>query len=191
MESKDGLPIKSFKNAKAWEAWLKKNQQSGGLWLMFYKKDAGVATVTYPEAVETALCYGWIDGQANKLDERAYLQRFTPRRPKGLWSKKNVERAEKLIAAGRMKPGGLKEVEAAKADGRWDAAYDAPANSEIPKDFLKLLSKNAKAKKFFAGLNKTNRFAITWRLQTAMKPATREKRMQVIMGMLERGETYH
>ena len=90
-----------------------------------------------------------------------------------------------------MKPGGLKEVEAAKADGRWDAAYDAPANSEIPKDFLKLLSKNAKAKKFFAGLNKTNRFAITWRLQTAMKPATREKRMQVIMGMLERGETYH
>ncbi len=191
MESKDDLPIKSFKNAKAWEAWLKKNQQSGGLWLMFYKKDAGVATVTYPEAVETALCYGWIDGQANKLDERAYLQRFTPRRPKGLWSKKNVERAEKLIAAGRMKPGGLKEVEAAKADGRWDAAYDAPANSEIPKDFLKLLSKNAKAKKFFAGLNKTNRFAITWRLQTAMKPATREKRMQVIMGMLERGETYH
>ena len=191
MESKAGLPIKSFKNAKAWEAWLKKNQQSGGLWLMFYKKDAGVATVTYPEAVETALCYGWIDGQANKLDERAYLQRFTPRRPKSLWSKKNVERAKKLIAAGRMKPNGLKEVEAAKADGRWDAAYDAPANSEIPKDLLKLLSKNAKAKKFFAGLNKTNRFAITWRLQTAMKPATREKRMQVIMGMLERGETYH
>src|SRR5688572_3678538 len=134
---KDNLPILIFKTGKEWDRWLQKNySSSNGIWLQIYKKGTGISSITYPEAVDTALCYGWIDGVANKYDEDSYLQRFTPRRSKSIWSKKNVEKANGLIASGKMKPGGLKEIEAAKADGRWDTAYDSPANIEIPKDFL-------------------------------------------------------
>ena len=193
MESqRTGLPIEAFETPKSFEQWLKKNHLSAaGLWLKFYKKQSGLPTVTYEEAVEIALCYGWIDGLANGYDENSYLQRFTPRRPKSIWSKLNVERVEKLIESGRMKPAGLKQIEAAKTDGRWQAAYDSPANTELPKDFLALLSKKPKAKKFFDTLNKTNRFAINWRLQTAKKPETREKRMKAIIEMLVAGKKFH
>lgn len=189
---KDNLPILNFKTAKEWERWLAKNYASSkGVWLHFYKKASGIPSISYPEAVEVSLCYGWIDGQANKYDEKSYLQRFTPRRPKSIWAKKNIERVTRLIASGKMKPAGLKEVEAAKADGRWELAYDSPASMEIPNDFLQELSKNTKAKKFFETLNKTNRYSIAWRLQTAKKSETREKRMKVILEMLSKKEKFH
>lgn len=189
---KDDLPIIIFKTAKEWEKWLNKNySSSNGIWLQIYKKASGIPTITYPEAVIAALCYGWIDGVANKYDDASYLQRFTPRRSKSIWSKINVEKANRLIASGQMKPGGLKEIEAAKADGRWEAAYDSPANIEIPEDFLQALSKKPKAKKFFQTLNKTNTYSIAWRLQTAKKPETREKRMKVILEMLAKGQKFH
>ena len=189
---KDNLPILIFKTGKEWDRWLQKNySSSNGIWLQIYKKGTGISSITYPEAVDTALCYGWIDGVANKYDEDSYLQRFTPRRSKSIWSKKNVEKANGLIASGKMKPGGLKEIEAAKADGRWDTAYDSPANIEIPKDFLEELSKKPKAKKFFQTLNKTNTYSIAWRLQTAKKPETRAKRMKVILEMLSKEQKFH
>ncbi|MGZ5220678.1 MAG: YdeI/OmpD-associated family protein [Chitinophagaceae bacterium] len=189
---KEDLPILIFNAASEFEQWLNKNYaSSNGIWLRIYKKASGIATVTYPEAVKAALCYGWIDGVANKYDEESYLQRFTPRRSKSIWSKLNVERANQLINSGKMKPGGLKEIEAAKADGRWASAYDSPANIEIPKDFLQALSKKPQAKKFFKTLNKTNTYSIAWRLQTARKPETREKRMKLIPEMLSRGQKFH
>lgn len=193
MENKKyDVPILIFKAAKEFEHWLNKNYaSSNGIWLRIYKKASGIPTMTYPEAVTAALCYGWIDGVANKYDEVSYLRRFTPRRSRSIWSKLNIERATQLINSGKMKPGGLKEIEAAKADGRWAAAYDSPANIEIPKDFLEALSKKPKAKKFFETLNKTNKYSITWRLQTAKKPETREKRMKLILEMLSKGQKPH
>jgi uncharacterized protein YdeI (YjbR/CyaY-like superfamily) len=189
---KDDLLIQIFKTSDEWEKWLDKNYGSAtGIWLRLYKKASGISFINHREALDVALCYGWIDGQANKYDEKSYLQRFTPRRPKSIWSKKNIENVNRLIAADKMKPAGLKEVELAKADGRWKAAYDSPANMEIPKDFLKELSKNPKAKKFFQTLNKTNTYSITWRLQTAKKQETREKRMKVILEMLSKGQKFH
>lgn len=189
---KEELPILIFKTAKELEQWLRKNYaSSNGIWLRIYKKASGIPTITYPEAVNAALCYGWIDGVANKYDDTSYLQRFTPRRSKSIWSKLNVERANQLIDSGKMKPGGLKEIETAKADGRWASAYDSPSNIEIPKDFLQALSKNPKAKKFFETLNKTNTYSIAWRLQTAKKPETREKRMKLILEMLSKGQKFH
>jgi len=159
--------------------------------LRFYKKASGVPSLNHPKSLDVALCYGWIDGIANKYDEESYLQRFSPRRPKSIWSKKNIENVTRLIAARKMKPAGLKEIEAAKADGRWEAAYDSPANMKVPEDFLKELAKNPKAEIFFQTLNKTNTFSITWRLQTAKKPETREKRMKVILEMLSKGQKFH
>jgi uncharacterized protein YdeI (YjbR/CyaY-like superfamily) len=192
VKTKPELPLRAFKTATAFETWLHKNQdKSDGIRLLFYKKDSGKASVRYPEAVEICLCYGWIDGMAKGIDDESYEQRFTPRRPKSIWSKINVERAGKLIESGRMKERGLKEIERAKADGRWDAAYDSPTTSKVPDDFIALLNKHPKAKKFFSTLNKTNTYAITWRLQTAKKPETRDKRMKVILEMLKKGETFH
>lgn len=189
---KDNLPILIFKTAKEWEKWMSKNYASSkGVWLRFYKKASAMPSISYPEAVEVSLCYGWIDGQANKYDENSYLQRFTPRRPKSIWSKKNIEKVTGLIATGKMKAGGLKEIEAAKADGRWEKAYDSPASMEIPNDFLEELSKNPRAKKFFGTLNRTNIYSITWRLQTAKKPETRAKRMKVILEMLSKKQKFH
>jgi uncharacterized protein YdeI (YjbR/CyaY-like superfamily) len=182
----------SFKSADAFRAWLAKNHsQSPGILLRIYKKDAGVVSVTYAQALDQALCYGWIDGQKKRGDQQSWLQTFVPRRPKSGWSKNNTEHAERLIKSGAMTAAGLNEVEAAKSDGRWQAAYDAFGSAAVPDDFLRLLAKSKKAKAFFATLNKTNLYSIVYRLQTAKKPETRDKRMQAIIAMLEHGEKFH
>jgi uncharacterized protein YdeI (YjbR/CyaY-like superfamily) len=186
------LPIIAFKSQKDWANWLAKNHaKSGGIWLRLFKKDSGVASVTYAEALDEALCHGWIDGQLDKYDEKSWLRKFTPRRPKSVWSKRNIEYVNLLMDAGKMKPAGLKEVEAAKADGRWGRAYDSPSAMQVPDDFLKELSRDKKAKAFFETLNKANTYAIAWRLQTAKKPETRARRMQAILAMLKKGENFH
>ena len=189
---KGNLPVLAFKTPDAMEKWLAKNYSaSDGVWLKIYKKGSGTPTVSYAQAVDVALCYGWIDGLLNSVDEKAYMIRFTPRRSKSIWSKKNIEKVSRLINDGKMRPAGLKEIEKAKADGRWEQAYDSPSNIEMPDDFLKLLSKIPKARIFFQTLNKTNTYAIAWRLQTAKKPETREKRMKTILEMLSREEKCH
>jgi uncharacterized protein YdeI (YjbR/CyaY-like superfamily) len=186
---KDGKPILTLASPEEWEAWLDKEHASAdGVWLKFAKKGSGVQTVAYAEAVDVALCYGWIDSLVNSLDERFYLQKFTPRRAKSRWSKINVEKIEALMKAGRMKPTGLEQVELAKADGRWDAAYSSPANVTEPADLKKALKANPKAAEFYATLNKSNRYAIIFQLEDAKKPETRVRRLEKFMAMLERGE---
>ena len=186
------LPIIAFKSSKEWASWLAQNHtKSSGLWLRLFKKGSGVASVTYAEALDEALCYGWIDGQLDKYDEKSWLRKFTPRRPKSVWSKKNIAHIDRLTRAGKMKSAGRKEVEAAKADGRWKRAYDSPSAKQIPADFLKALSQDKKAKAFFATLNKANTYAIAWRLQTAKRPETRAKRLQAILAKLKKGEKFH
>lgn len=188
----DNLPILAFKTQAAFEKWLAKNYSaSNGMWLKIYKKGSGTPTVSYAQAVDAALCYGWIDGLLNPVDEKAYMIRFTPRRSKSIWSKKNIEKVSRLMNEGKMKPAGLKEIEKAKADGRWEQAYDPPSSIKMPDDFLKALSKLPKAGKFFQTLNKANTYAIAWRLQTAKKPETRERRMKIILEMLGKGEKFH
>jgi uncharacterized protein YdeI (YjbR/CyaY-like superfamily) len=192
MKQDADAPILPFESAKAWEAWITKNHsRSRGVWLQLFKKDSGKRTVTYDEALDAALCYGWIDGQKKSYDKGSFLQKFTPRRPKSVWSKRNQEHVARLIKAKRMKPAGLKAIEAAKKDGRWEQAYDSPKNITIPDDFLKELSRNKKAKEFFETLNKANLYAIAWRLQTARKPETRENRKQAILAMLAKGKKFH
>ena len=184
--------IGAFPSAKLWERWLAKNHAAApGVWLRFFKKDSGVATVTYAEALDGALCHGWIDGQVRKHDEKSWLQKFTPRRPRSLWSKRNRDHVARLTAAGKMHKAGFRQVEAARADGRWDCAYDSPSKMTVPGDFLKAVAKNKKALAFFKSLNKTNVYSIAWRLQTAIKPETRAKRMQAILEMLARGKKFH
>jgi uncharacterized protein YdeI (YjbR/CyaY-like superfamily) len=186
------IPIIEFKTAKTFETWLEKNHDnSNGLWLKIFKKDSGEKTVSYAEALDVALCYGWIDGQKQAYDEQAWLQKFCPRRAKSIWSKINIGHVERLINERRMRPAGLKAVEKAKEDGSWEKAYDSPSKMTIPEDFLKELSKNKKAEAFFKGLNKTNLFSIGFRLQTAKKQETREKRMKEIIEMLAKGEKFH
>lgn len=187
----DDLPVLPFADADAWEAWLVANADAKGVWLKIAKKDSGHATVTYAEALDVALCHGWIDGQKRGFDEAWFLQRFTPRRAKSLWSKINVGHFERLVAAGRMRAGGLREVEAAKADGRWDAAYDGGRNMEVPPELAQALAKNRKAKAFFDTLNAANRYAVCWRVQTAKKPETKAKRVDTLVAMLARGEKLH
>jgi uncharacterized protein YdeI (YjbR/CyaY-like superfamily) len=192
MIAKNDSEIIAFPSAKEWERWLARmHTGSRGVWLRFFKKGSEVASVTHAEALAAALCYGWIDGQLKKHDEESWLHKFAPRRPKSVWSKRNRELVEQLADAGKMRPAGLKEVAAAKADGRWDRAYDSPSKMTVPEDFLNALSKNKKARKFFETLNKANTYAISWRLQTAKKPETREKRMQVIIEMLTKGKQFH
>ena len=164
---------------------------SDGIWLRFFKKGSGVRSVTYAEALEEALCFGWIDGQRQKSDEGSYLQKFTPRRPRSGWSKINVGHAERLITNGRMMPAGLRAIEAAKSDGRWERVYDSPGRMTVPEDFLQALAKNKKAKAFFEKLDKTNRFSIGYRLQTARNAEARDKRMTAIIDMLKKGERFH
>ena len=190
--NKSDQPIISFNSPEEWNEWLEQNHSnSNGLWLRIFKKDTGIPTTTHAQALQEALCFGWIDGQAKKYDEISYLQKFTPRRTKSIWSKRNVEYVAQLEKEGRMKPAGREQIEAAKADGRWDRAYDSPVNMNMPEDFLTELAKNEKALAFFKTLNKTNTFAIGWRLQTAKKPETREKRMKMILEMLAREEKFH
>lgn len=185
------LPILPFADANAWETWLVANAASKGLWLKIAKKDSGIATVTYAGALDVALCHGWIDGQKRSFDSDYFLQRFTPRRPKGLWSKINIGHAERLIAEDRMRPGGQREIDAAKADGRWDAAYDGARNMEVPPELTAALAKNKKARTFFETLDKTNRYSVCWRVQTAKKPETKAKRVETLVAMLARGDKIH
>lgn len=190
-KTKPDYPIKPFKNVKAWESWLEKNHaKAPGVWIKFAKKDSGIESTNYAEALQVALCYGWIDGQSKSINETWYMQKFTPRGPKSIWSKRNCEFVEALIKEGKMKPAGLATIEAAKADGRWDMAYDSPKNMEMPADFLKELKKHKQASAFFSTLNKTNLYSIAWRLQTAKKTETRMRRMEKILKMLESGETF-
>jgi len=182
----------SFRSAKELRAWLaKEHARARGLLLRIYKKDSDVPSITYAEALDQALCFGWIDGQKLPFDADSWLQKFTPRRAKSGWSKKNVAHVDRLVQQGQMTPAGLKEVEAAKADGRWAAAYDSPANATVPAEFVKELARNAKAKQFYATLNKANLYAITYRLQTAKRPETKIKRIKLIIDMLARGEKFH
>jgi uncharacterized protein YdeI (YjbR/CyaY-like superfamily) len=192
MKKNTDQPILPFESAKAWDAWIAKNHSgSDGVWLQIFKKDSGKRTVTYDEALDSALCYGWIDGQKKSYNKESFLQKFTPRRPKSVWSKRNQDHVARLTKSKRMKPAGLKAIAAAKKDGRWEQAYDSPKNMTIPEDFLRELSKSRKAKEFFETLNKANLYAIGWRLQTAKKPETREKRKQAILAMLAKGEKFH
>ena len=186
------LPIVSFASSEEWRNWLDHNyDKTDGVWLRFYKKASGLATISYDEAVDQALCYGWIDSQVKKYDENSYLQKFTPRRTKSIWSQINTKRIERLIKEGLMMAPGIKMVEEAKKDGRWQSAYNPPSTAEVPTDFLLLLDKNKIAKAFFKTLNKTNVYAIVWRLQTAKKPETREKRMNAIVAMLAEKKKFY
>ena len=186
------MKTQTFKSSIGFRKWLEKNHaDSEGLWLQFYKKSSGKETITRAEALDQALCFGWIDGQAKPVDDQSWIQKFIPRRPKSGWSKLNTQHIERLTTAGAMTPAGMKAVEAAKADGRWQAAYDSPRNAMPPEDFLKALDKDKKAKAFFETLNRANVYAIVYRLQTAKKPETRERRMKMILEMLAVGKTFH
>ena len=189
---KPDSPILSFATAKEFTSWLAKHHAvSTGIWMRIFKKNSDVTSINYAEALDVALCYGWIDGQKKLYDTESWLQKFTARRPKSIWSKKNREHIARLDKSGKMKAAGIKQVEAAKADGRWEQAYDSPSNMVVPAYFLKELAKNKKADAFFKTLNKTNTYAIAWRLQTAKKSETRDKRMKAILEMLEKGEKFH
>jgi len=187
----DDEPI-FFARPRQWDAWLAKNHgSSAGIWIKYAKKDSGIESITRPQAVEAALVWGWIDGQAKPGDETSWLQRFTPRRPRSLWSKINCEKAEALIANGKMKAPGLAEVERAKADGRWDAAYDSPRNAAVPEDLARALAANARAAKFFETIDSANRYAILHRVHAAKKPETRAARIAKFVAMLAKHETIH
>lgn len=186
------LPIELFERQRDWAAWLKDNHKtSSGVWLQLAKKDAGVQSVSYDEAIEVALCFGWIDGQKKAHSERYWLQKFTPRSTKGVWSKINKEKALALIKAGKMKPAGLKEIERAKLDGRWNAAYDSASKSSVPSDLQLALDGNTRAKTFFATLDSRNRYAVLFRIQTANNSETRAKKISQFVQMLERHEKVH
>jgi uncharacterized protein YdeI (YjbR/CyaY-like superfamily) len=186
------MEMLSFKSPRELRAWLAKNHgQSSGIMVRIYKKGSGAASLTYSEALDQALCYGWIDGQKKPGDGESWLQKFTPRRPNSGWSKNNTERAQRLIESGEMTSAGLKEVKAAKGDGRWKSAYDSFSEATIPDDFLQALANAKKAKAFFETLNRTNLYSIAYRLQTAKTPETRNRRIKTIIAMLSRGEKFH
>jgi uncharacterized protein YdeI (YjbR/CyaY-like superfamily) len=188
----DDLPILLFASTEELESWLEENHADAeGLWLKIAKKGSGVESVDYAEALRLALCFGWIDSQKRGFDEAFFLQRFTPRRPRGKWSQINRAKAEELIATGAMRSAGLAEVEAAKADGRWDAAYAGQRAATVPDDLKRELDRNKAAGEFFATLDSANRYAILYRLQEAKKPETREKRLRKFIAMLERGDKIH
>lgn len=183
---------RSFRSSAELRAWLaKEHARAPGLLLRIYKKNSGVPSVTYAEALDQALCFGWIDGQKLPFDANSWVQKFTPRTARSGWSKINVAHADRLIREGQMTPAGLKEVEAAKGDGRRAAAYDSSANATVPPEFLKELARNAKAKQFYATLDKANLYSIAYRLQTAKRPETKIKRINLIIEMLARGEKFH
>ena len=184
--------VRGFKARTDFVDWLEKHHKtSPALWVRIARKGSGIKSITYAEGVEVALCYGWIDAQKLPENETAWLQRFMPRRPRSIWSKVNREKALALIANGQMTQAGLVEIERAKTDGRWDAAYDSQAGASVPPDFEDALERHPKAKEFFKSINAANRYAITWRLQTAKKAETRAKRIQSFIEMLEKGETLH
>ncbi|MGH9613787.1 MAG: YdeI/OmpD-associated family protein [Bryobacteraceae bacterium] len=186
------LPTFLFQNPKAWDVWLDRNYSSSpGIWLRLARKASGVKSVSYAEALEVALCYGWIDGQKKGESENAWLQKFTPRAKQSIWSKINREKALALIESGRMKTAGFNAIEHAKKDGRWEAAYDSQSAAAVPVDLQAALDKNARAKSFFATLDSHNRYAVLFRIHTAKKAETRAKRIQKFVEMLEKHEKLH
>jgi len=190
-EGKDGLPVISFATPALFRDWLDRHQETPGLWLKLAKKASGQDSVSYSEALDIALCFGWIDGQTGRYDEEWTLRRFTPRRARSKWSQINCKRVEALVAAGLMEPRGKKEVDEAQADGRWDAAYAGSRTIEIPPDFKKALAANPVAKAFFATISAQNRYAILFRIHDAKKPATRVARIERFVAMLQEGKTLH
>ena len=192
MGPKPGDPLELFATPAEFERWLRSHHATAScIWVKYAKKKSGIPSIDWDQAVDVALCYGWIDGQSKSLGETYAIQRFTPRGRRSTWSKRNRERVARLTKAGRMQPAGVAEVERAKADGRWDSAYDSPADAKVPDDLAKALAKSAKARKFFDSLNSTNRYAILYRLQQAKKPETRARRLEKFVDMLKRGETLH
>ena len=188
----DGCAIRLFKSKAEWARWLERSHgKSAGLWLRIAKKGSMLESVTYKEALEVALCYGWIDGQKRPESEQTWLQRFLPRSNKSLWSKINREKAPALIASGEMKGTGLKAIENAKQNGRWEAAYDSPSGATVPSDFQAALKASPQAKAFFETLDRSNRYAVLWRIQTAKKAETRARKIERFIGMLERKEKIH
>jgi len=182
--------IQLFEDAIAWETWLETNHTDpAGIWLKISKKGSGIASVTYDEALDTALCFGWIDGQKKTHDAHHFIQRFTPRRKKSMWSQRNVGKVAVLIDAGRMRPAGHAEIDAAKADGRWDKAYSSSSMMEVPADFQAALDGNKKARTFFEGLGKTKRYAFLWRLATTKREETRRKKIEQFVQLLGEGKT--
>jgi len=192
MEDKQGLPVLAFAGPQEWQRWLETHHDSAkGLWLKLAKKGADAVTVTYAEAVDVALCFGWIDGQAGSFDESFWLQRFTPRGPRSKWSQINVAKVARLTEEGRMQPSGLAAVEAARQDGRWDAAYAPPSTITVPADLQAALDGNPTAAAFFETLNSTNRFAVLHRIGDAKRPETRARRITKYVEMLARNEKIH
>ena len=192
MAEHKGLPIQTFADRAAWEKWLVAHGASSpGIWLKFAKRTARKPTIARPDAIEAALCVGWIDGQLDKFDDTYWLTRFTPRGPKSRWSQNNRDTALRLVAAGKMRPAGQAEIDRAKADGRWDAAYASASKADVPDDLKKALDAKPKAKAFFAALNGANRYAILYRLHHAKTEKTRAARIEKFVAMLARGETIH
>lgn len=187
-----GESIRLFKTPAEWSSWLEKNhRRSKGLWMRLAKKGSSLRSVSYSDALEVALCYGWIDGQKRGESDEAWLQRFLPRTAKSIWSRINREKADILIVAGRMKPAGLEVVEAAKIDGRWDAAYDSPKAAKVSTDFQAALNASPQAREFFGMLDGANRYAVLFRIQTVKKAETRARKIRELVEMLERKETIH
>ncbi len=185
----DDYTTLEFKDSKSWRNWLMANHDIlHGVWLRLFKKGSDKPTTTYAEALDEALCFGWIDGQTKRYDEQSYLQKFTPRRKRSTWSKRNIEHVERLTSQGHMMPSGLAEIERAKADGRWDAAYDPPSSMQLPDDLYKALDHNSKAKEFFDTLSKSRIYTIGFQLQTAKKAETKKRRIASIIKKLENGE---
>lgn len=189
---KQDYPLKAFKTPRSFETWLARtHERADGIRLQIAKKASGIRSVTYAEALEIALCYGWIDGQSKSIDEQWYWQRFTPRRKRSMWSKRNRDIVARLIAEGRMQKAGQAEIDRAKADGRWDAAYDSPANAKVPDDLAAALRKYPRARRFFESLDARNRYAVLHRLMTAKKPETRARRLATVIEMLRAGQKFH
>jgi uncharacterized protein YdeI (YjbR/CyaY-like superfamily) len=188
-KTKFDLVVKRFRSPAAWESWLEKqHEKSPGVWLEFAKKGSGLVTVTYKEALEVALCYGWIDGQTSAVDDKVYRQRFTPRRARSKWSQINVASVERLHAKGRLAPAAVREMEAAQRDGRWAAAYPSPSNIRPPEDLLAALKEFPEARRFFEELDSQNRYAILYRLHDAKRPETRARRLEQFVRMLREGK---
>lgn len=185
-------PAKLFRSPREWLRWLERNHASASeIWLRLAKKNAGIKSISYAEAIEGALCYGWIDGQAKGVDESFWQQRFTRRGPRSIWSKINCAKAEALISRGAMQPSGLAAIESAKRDGRWAAAYEPPSRATVPEDFQAALEENPAAKEFFATLDGANRYAVLFRVHHAKKPETRRKRIAQFVAMLANREKIH
>jgi uncharacterized protein YdeI (YjbR/CyaY-like superfamily) len=192
VKNSDSVPITSFETQQGWEAWLKEHHaETKGIWLKIAKKEARTPSVSYAEALDSALCYGWIDGQKAAFDDKYWLQKFTPRTAKSIWSKVNCSKAEALIAEGRMQPAGLRQVELAKSDGRWEKAYESQSKITIPDDFQSELDKNPQAKDFFSTLDSANRYAFLFRIHAAKKPETRSAKIQKFVEMLNQQQKLH